>query len=141
MKLMWTEKAAEFHGQFVDFDPVWVEPKPKSRPHPPVYIGASSTWAIERLVEYGDGWLPVLGTCDLDERMDQMRRLCDEKGRDPAEIDISIFAAPADKGAMEALAKQGVGRIIPMLPSVPEAEALPFLDQYADLVSWAAELS
>jgi alkanesulfonate monooxygenase SsuD/methylene tetrahydromethanopterin reductase-like flavin-dependent oxidoreductase (luciferase family) len=42
MKACWTQKDAEYHGRFVDFDPVWVEPKPVSRPHPPVLIGAHS---------------------------------------------------------------------------------------------------
>jgi probable F420-dependent oxidoreductase len=141
MKLMWTEKAPEFHGKYVDFEPVWVEPKPAQKPHPPIYIGASSKWAIERVAELGDGWMPIIGSCDLDERMEQLRRLCDEKGRDVSKIDISVFAAPADKGAMEALAKQGVNRIIPLLPSKADAKALQILDQQAELVEWARELA
>ena len=56
MQACWTEKDAEFHGEFVDFDPVWVEPKPVSQPHPPVYIGATSTWAMARIAEYAQGW-------------------------------------------------------------------------------------
>ncbi|GAF79189.1 unnamed protein product, partial [marine sediment metagenome] len=90
--------------------------------------------------EFGDGWLPALGSCDLDERMTQLRQLCDEKGRAVSEIDVSVFAAVADKGAMETLAKQGVNRIIPVLPSVPESEALRVIDQYAELVGWARDL-
>ena len=140
MKLMWTEKAPEYHGRFVDFEPVWVEPKPKRKPHPPIFIGASSEWAIRRVVELGDGWMPILGSCDIDERMAQLRQLCDEKGRDASEIDVSIFAAPADKAGMEKLAGQGVNRVIPLLPSKPEADALRILDRHATLVEWAAEL-
>ena len=141
MKLMWTEKAPEFHGKYVDFEPIWVEPKPKRKPHPPIYIGASSKWAIQRVAELGDGWLPIIGTCDLDERMAQLRQLCDEKGRDVSQIDISVFAAPADKGAMEVLAKQGVHRIITMLPSKSESDVLRILDQQAELVDWARDLT
>ncbi len=140
MKLMWTEKAPEYHGKYVDFEPVWVEPKPAQKPHPPIYVGASSKWAIERVAELGDGWMPIIGSCDLDERMAQLRQLCEEKGRDVSQIDISVFAAPADKGAIEALAKQGVNRIIPMLPSKAEDKALRILDQQAELVAWAREL-
>ena len=41
MKKCWTEKAAEYHGAFIDFAPAWVEPKPVQKPHPPILIGAS----------------------------------------------------------------------------------------------------
>jgi len=140
IKLMWTEKEAEFHGKYVDFDPVWVEPKPARKPHPPVFIGASSKWAIQRVAEFAEGWIPALGDFDLDERMAQLRQLCDEKGRDASKIDVSVFAAPADKGAIEALAKQGVNRIILLLPSVPESEALRALDLHAEVVAWAHDL-
>lgn len=140
MKRMWTEKAPEFHGQYVDFEPVWVEPKPKRKPHPPVYIGASSKWAIQRVAEIGDGWLPAMGTCDLDERMDQLRRLCDENGRDIGEIDVSLFGAVADKAGLEVLAKQGVRRLITMMPTLPEADVLRVMDQQAELIEWANQL-
>jgi probable F420-dependent oxidoreductase len=141
MKKMWTEKAAEFHGKYVDFDPVWVEPKPSHKPHPPILIGASSTWAIQRVAQFADGWLPAMGTCDLAERMTQLRQLCDEQGRDVREIDVSVFGAIADKSALEELAAIGVNRIITMTPSGPEAEVLPVLDQQAELIEWAAQIS
>ena len=64
------------------FDPVWVEPKPRLQPNPPVLIGAASKWAIRRVVDYADGWLPVAVGDQLDERLEQMQRLCEETGRD-----------------------------------------------------------
>ena len=39
MKAIWTRDEAEFHGQFVDFDPIWSWPKPVQVPHPPVLVG------------------------------------------------------------------------------------------------------
>jgi probable F420-dependent oxidoreductase len=36
MKALWTQEQAEFHGEFVNFDPVWQYPKPKQKPHPPI---------------------------------------------------------------------------------------------------------
>ncbi len=141
MKRMWTEKEPEFHGHWVDFEKVWVEPKPAQKPHPPVHVGASSKWAIERVAEFGDGWMPILGSCDIDERMDQLKRLCDEKGRDPGAIEISVFAAPGKKAALEALAKQGVDRVIPLLPTRDEDQSLRWLDEHASLVEWAQDLA
>jgi probable F420-dependent oxidoreductase len=135
MKECWTKKDASFHGKFVSFDPVWVEPKPVQKPHPPILIGASSKWAIERVAEYADGWLPILGSCDLDERLAQLRDACARRGRDFRAIDVSLFAAPANAGELEKLAKQGVRRVILPLPTVDEAQILALLDRYAPLVS------
>ena len=38
MKAIWTEDAAAFHGEMVDFDPVWAYPKPVQKPHPPILL-------------------------------------------------------------------------------------------------------
>jgi probable F420-dependent oxidoreductase len=134
MKTCWTEKNAEHHGTFFDFDAVWVEPKPLSKPHPPILIGASSQWAIERVVEFGDGWMPILGTCDLEARLTQLRELCDAKGRDPSEIDITLFAAPSGRAEIDQLEKLGVGRVLFPLPSEDEASILKRLDRYRTLI-------
>ena len=39
MKALWTQEEAEFYGEFVNFDPVWLYPKPKQKPHPPILLG------------------------------------------------------------------------------------------------------
>ena len=58
MKALWTQEEAQFHGEYVNFDPVWMYPKPKQRPHPPILIGGESDHTIRRVVEFGDGWFP-----------------------------------------------------------------------------------
>lgn len=139
MKACWTEKDAEYHGQFVDFDPVWVEPKPVQKPHPPIYIGASSTWAMERIVEYGDGWLPV-PVPEFDERLAQLNRLCEERGRDRSEIDVSLITMVDGPDTLAEIRDKGVERVILSLPTVSEDEALRVLDGYASVVQWAREI-
>jgi probable F420-dependent oxidoreductase len=138
MKACWTEKAAEYHGHYVDFDAIWVEPKPARVPHPPILIGASSKWAIERIVEYADGWLPVL-IPEFDERLAQLHRLCEEHDRDPASIDVTVFAMP-DKAIIERLHGKGVNRVVFGLETQPEAESLAWLDEQAEIVEWAQRL-
>ena len=135
MKECWTKKDAEFHGVFTSFDPVWVEPKPVQKPHPPILIGASSKYAIERVAEYADGWMPISGSCNLDERLAQLREACAKRGRDFKKLDISLFAAPSAPGELEKLAKQGVGRVILPLPTVEESNILSILDSYAPLIA------
>ena len=58
MKELWTKEQAEFHGQFVNFDPVWLYPKPRQTPHPPVLLGGETDHTLARVVEFCDGWFP-----------------------------------------------------------------------------------
>ena len=139
MKACWTEKDAEYHGRFVDFDPVWVEPKPVQKPHPPIYIGASSTWAMERIVEYGDGWLPV-PVPEFDERLALLNRLCEERGRDRSEIDVCLMTVVDSADTLAGIRDKGVNRAILSLPTLGEDEALRVLDGYANVVEWAKEI-
>lgn len=139
MKQCWTEKDAEYHGEFVDFDPVWVEPKPVRKPHPPILIGASSKWAIERIVEYADGWLPILAP-DFDERLAQLNQLCEEQGRDPAEIEITVFGNAENPEVLAELAEKGVNRLVLGLPTVGEDQALKVMDGYTQTLEWAQQL-
>ena len=52
MKALWTQEEASFHGEFVNFDPVWSWPKPAQRPHPPILLGGETDYTLRRVVEY-----------------------------------------------------------------------------------------
>ena len=58
LKQIWTSDQAEFHGKHVDFDPIFLWPKPVQQPHPPIYLGGESPAALRRFAAYGDAWLP-----------------------------------------------------------------------------------
>jgi len=55
MKAIWTQDAAEYHGEIIDFPPMVSRPKPVQRPHPPVIIGGAFRLAARRALRYGDG--------------------------------------------------------------------------------------
>ncbi len=137
MQACWTQKDAEFHGEYVDFDPVWVEPKPVSQPHPPVFIGATSTWAMDRIAEYAQGWYPV-HVPEFDERLAQLTEACERRGRSIEEIDISLLTMPQSQEQVAELAAKGVNRIVLSVPTADTAESLKVLDGYASVVEWAA---
>ncbi len=137
MQACWTQKDAEFHGEFVDFDPVWVEPKPVSRPHPPVYIGATSTWAMARIAEYAQGWYPV-HVPEFDQRLDQLGDECSKRGRRIEDIDITLVTMPESADQLAALRARGVNRIVLNLPTADADTCNQVMDGYRHILEWAS---
>lgn len=131
MQQIWTEDAAEYHGEFVDFDPIWQWPKPVQKPHPPVIIGGDGANTLKRVVRYGDGWMPIGRRADFKSRIDELNRLAAEAGR--ADIPVTIFGAAPKPDVIDAYAEAGVERLLFHLPPAPRDEVLPLLEQRADL--------
>ena len=72
MKAIWTQDEAEYHGKHVDFDPIWQWPKPD--PMPPVLIGGNGPRVEDRVLRYGDGWMPNMKELEtLEPRIDALR--------------------------------------------------------------------
>jgi probable F420-dependent oxidoreductase len=107
MKAIWTQDEPEYHGELVDFQPMWSWPKPIQKPHPPILIGGSGPNVLKRVVAYADGWMPNRGN-DL-ARIPELRELAQAAGRE----DISVTVYPkADPAAIERAAEAGVERCI-----------------------------
>ncbi len=138
MKEIWTKDEPEYHGEFVDFDKMWSYPKPVQKPNPPIIMGGDGATTFDRVVEYCDGWMPVLGRMpqspSLGEKIAMLRRQAEEAGRDPASISISTFGAPRDADGISRLEEAGVERAIFQLPSVDRETALPLLDECAKFI-------
>ena len=131
MQQIWTEDAAEYHGEFVDFDPIWQWPKPIQKPHPPVIIGGDGANTLQRVVRYGDGWMPIGRRADFKARIDELNRMAAEAGR--ADIPVTIFGAAPKPEVLDAYAEAGVERLLFHLPPAPRDEVLPLLEQRAEL--------
>jgi probable F420-dependent oxidoreductase len=133
MKAIWTEDEAEYHGEHVDFDPIWSWPKPVQKPHPPVLVGGNSDAALRRVVSFGDGWLPNPETrlSKLGERIADLQQLAAEAGRD--RIPVTFFAVKPDAEGLERFAEAGVDRGLFFLPPASREELEPLLDHYATL--------
>ncbi len=135
MKAIWTEDEAEFHGRFVNFDPVWSWPKPAQKPHPPIMVGGNGPHTLRRVVEYGDAWMPipipVPGQPPLSERIAELKGLAAEAGR--ADIPVSLYGVPPRPEVIGHYAEIGVERCVFFLPPAPAKEVLPILDRNAEL--------
>jgi probable F420-dependent oxidoreductase len=116
MKAIWTSDEAEYHGRYVDFDAIWSWPKPVQQPHPPIVVGGNGPKVLERVVAYGDEWMPnrVKGE-DFVARLEELRRLASDAGRSP--IPVTVYGASRKPEVLEEWAAHGVTRGVYWLPS------------------------
>ncbi len=134
MKAIWSEDEAEFHGRVVDFDPIWSWPKPVQKPHPPILVGGNGPHTFQRVIEYGDAWMPIPGRdqTPLSEQIAELNRLAAEAGRGP--IPVTIYGAQGRPEVIRHYSEIGVERCVFWLPPAPTDEVLPLLDRYAELI-------
>lgn len=134
MKRIWTEEEPEFHGEFVDFDPIWSWPKPVRRP--PVLIGGVGPTVLDRVLSHGDGWLPLpLFTAEhLGERITSLRGRAADAGRT---VNVTLYGGSPD--ALESYQEAGVDRVLFELPDHESpGDILRELDRLAGLTRVAA---
>jgi probable F420-dependent oxidoreductase len=131
MKEIWTKSKAEFHGEFVAFDPVMAWPKPVQKPHPPVHVGGGWPHAARRAIAWGDGWAPIHGFGDLAGKLPEFRARAADAGRGPASLEITIFGLPPKAQAIAPYRDAGAARAVFGLPPAPRDEVLPLLDRCA----------
>ena len=136
MKELWTKDVAEYHGDFVDFSPSWSWPKPVQKPHPPVLLGGGATNVLQRVVAWGDGWLPNRITPEqVRESRVTLDRLAKDAGRDPSKLTISVFGQPPDRDLIRRYLDAGAARVIVRPESVKtDAEMAAQLARIAQTV-------
>src|SRR6202163_1986011 len=114
MKEIWTKSKPEYHGEFVNFDPVMTWPKPVQKPHPPIIIGGAYPYAARRAVRYGDGWMPQVtdkSPTSLIELVPRFRQMCAEAGRDAYKMVISIGGQQPDADLVKRYQDAGITRV------------------------------
>jgi probable F420-dependent oxidoreductase len=133
MKEIWTKSKAEYHGEFVNFDPTMAWPKPVHQPHPPILVGGAFPQGARRAIRYGNGWIPVAGrgVTSLAEQISAFKQMCAEAGRDPAEVPVTSFGVKEDADAVSHLKELGLERAVVMLDSEKSDVILPILDRWA----------
>lgn len=132
MKALWTQAEAAFHGEMVNFDPVWSYPKPVQRPHPPILLGGSSDYTLKRVVEFCDGWLPIARPgFNAKEAVARLRQTATAAGREQSTLSISVFAAPANETVLAEYREAGINRAVLSIPDLTRDEIMGVLDKYA----------
>jgi probable F420-dependent oxidoreductase len=132
MKTIWGSDEASYAGEHVRFERIWQWPKPVQKPHPPILLGAERAGALQRVVDYCDGWMPagLLGQ-DLRPHVEELERLAAEARR--PRPSVTVFGCPAQEDAIARHAEAGAERVVFRLPSEPADAVLPRLDQLVEL--------
>ncbi|QPP05501.1 LLM class F420-dependent oxidoreductase [Streptomyces bathyalis] len=125
MRELWTAEKAEFHGEFVDFDPVWSWPKPVQSPHPPIYVGGGEG-AFDRVAALGDAWLA--NRVPPQQLAPQIQRMRAKAGR---EVPVTVYGVADDPATIGGYANAGAERVLLYLPTRPERESIEVLDRLA----------
>jgi probable F420-dependent oxidoreductase len=137
MREIWTKELAEYRGRFVDFSPMWCEPKPVQQAPPPlIYLGGTHPKWLDRAIAYGDGWMPIFRLHQGDELFEMIAEL-KRRGREERGIEdfpVTVIGAPPSRDVFERLAEAGVERVIMTLRALPhDPPVLERVDLYASL--------
>jgi probable F420-dependent oxidoreductase len=122
MQEIWTNNKAEYHGEFVQFDPIYSWPKPVQLPRPPVWVGGDHPNVLDRVLAYGDGWMP--GHHDdnglFRARVAELQERAAAAGRGRMEITVTL----AHLDCLDDYAEAGAERVLVMLPTGVERKFL-----------------
>jgi F420-dependent oxidoreductase-like protein len=90
---MWSDNDGAFAGKHYQLAETICEPRPISRPRPPILIGGSGEQKTLRLVaRYADSCNLFAADPDaVAHKLDVLARHCDAEGRDPATIERTIL--------------------------------------------------
>ncbi len=116
LRTIWSGSHVEYHGEFVDFDPLTCTPQPAQGSNIPILVGGDTPVAIRRAARLADGYFPGEGDAErLGELITAVREECKAQDRDPESVEINaMFGAHMQNPAagLETFEKLGVGRVM-----------------------------
>src|ERR1700757_1376977 len=89
MKALWAEPHVTFRGKYHTIEDAGINPLPTRR-RVPIWFGGHADVTMERVVKWGDGWMPLnyAPGDDAIAAFDKLRAMAEAAGRDPASIGI-----------------------------------------------------
>jgi alkanesulfonate monooxygenase SsuD/methylene tetrahydromethanopterin reductase-like flavin-dependent oxidoreductase (luciferase family) len=137
LKALWCEEEAEFHGEFYDFDPVWLFPKPVQRPHPPILCGMAGRLGMSCAVTWADAWMPMdIALGNVAKGIARFRDAEATAGRGPGQITVVAWGDPPLKRLLQ-YRELGVDQTVLGAGRASwdvASTTIPFLDRYAACV-------
>ncbi len=113
MRALWADDVTTFHGKFVHFDAIRVNPKPAHGRRIPITVGGNSDAALRRVAAIGDGWYGFnLPAAAVAERLRTLAGYCQERGRQPAELNTAVALSDGTPGLLPELAEAGLSELV-----------------------------
>jgi F420-dependent oxidoreductase-like protein len=118
---MWSDNNGAYEGKHYQLAETLCSPMPVSQPRPRIMIGGSGERKTLRLVaQYADACNIFGGPDEVAQKLDVLRRHCDDVGRDPGEIEVTAMYRDLAPDASvddvvagaERLAKIGVSTLV-----------------------------
>ncbi len=146
LRICWTQDEPSYQGEMVQFPPVYCDPKPVQKSGPPIFLGGHVPKALERVARTYDGWCPLAFDAeDYKKKVQTIRQLTKEAGRDPDALQMSAFVDPKD-GALsadelQAFRDAGASRIVcfsqAFAKEIAEGNPIGCIDRVAPIVERA----
>ena len=140
MKTIWSEDEPEYHGDYIDFDPVWCNPKPLQNSGPPVVYGAMGPLGIKHAAAWADGWIPAdIALPKPRAQLAAFRQMVIDNGRNPDDVPVTIQAMLSpDLDKLKEYKDLGVARVnigvaVDMWDK-PD-QVMPMIDRYGDIIT------
>jgi probable F420-dependent oxidoreductase len=125
MRRLWSDDAATFHGEFVNFDAAMSFPKPVRGGKLPIIFGGESGPALKRTADIGNGWFGFnVGPDDAAPLADKLRAMLKANGRDAREVEIIAcpYTKKINRDDLKKYHAAGVDELV-ILSSPPEDES------------------
>jgi probable F420-dependent oxidoreductase len=141
LRLLFSEREASYAGAHTAFERVEMFPKPVQQPLP-IYVGGHNEQAVARAARLGQGWLP--GWRPFEEvrtRTALLRRLTEEAGRDPREVEAAVqFTVMLGRTPEEAAARYRKTGMVQHRRSLAHSGRDPALAEANNLIGSPASL-
>jgi probable F420-dependent oxidoreductase len=125
MRRLWSEDAATFHGEFVNFDAAKSYPKPMRGGKLPIIFGGESAPALKRTADIGNGWYGFnVGPDDAAPLVKKLHAMLKANGRAANQVEIIVcpYTKRISSDDLKKYSAAGVNELV-MLAGPPENES------------------
>lgn len=111
-RALFSEAEPEYHGELIDFDPLWFEPKPTRPGGPPVIFGAMGPLGMSHAASWADGWMPVdVALPDVPAAIADFQQRVRDNGRNPEDVEITLYVmSPVTADLLKSYRDMGIYR-------------------------------
>ena len=144
-RTLWGASPATFSSASVSFADIWCHPRPVSPGGPPVlFSGTLTPRNVRRIVELGDGWIPIMGERPpgVADGVAVLTKALADAGRDPAALRVRAHlpVIRADSGDPDLAASlAGVPELVAAGATDVVTPLGAFVRDEADLPAWFAQ--